>query len=66
MARSLRNFLSLDALCREAAAKFGDDWRKIDSYVKERLAALTWEEREALLQDATEILRFTPPRGPLP
>ncbi len=56
-----RRIDALGDLCREAAVQCGDDWRRIERYVTDRVSQWPREEQEALRHDVLMTLRFEPP-----
>jgi len=56
-----RRPLTLETLCVEAVALFGDDWPSIEQYVDDRLSELPAATRQALLQDVSAILNYRVP-----
>jgi len=56
-----RQPLTLETLCFEAVALFGDDWRSIEQYVDNRLSGLPAATRRAVLQDVSAILNYRAP-----
>jgi hypothetical protein len=46
--------------------QFGDDWRRIERYVTDRVSQLPRDEQEALRQDVRMMLRLQPPHRPRP
>lgn len=53
-----RDALTLQTLCSEAVAIFGDDWKSIEAYVRGRVSRLAPGQRQALFRDVSRILQF--------
>jgi hypothetical protein len=48
-------------ICREAAARHGDNWPAIEQHIKRRFATLPSEQRQRLAREIDRVLRYRAP-----
>jgi len=51
------------AICDEAARRFGNNWRAVESHIISRLNALPPDQRERLASEVDRVLRYRPPNA---
>jgi hypothetical protein len=53
--------LTIHELCLEAVRQRGTDVKAIESYVRERIAMMSEEEKSRLQEEIARVLAFQPP-----